>query len=60
MFRQPSTPLTSKGPSGKGLHYLAMSDKGVSYLQFLKGQEICLIGFGMYDLPRSPGYQSSE
>jgi hypothetical protein len=27
-----------------------MNDKSPSFLQFLKGQEICQIAFGMYDL----------
>jgi hypothetical protein len=29
---------------------LGMNDESVSLLQFLKGQEICQIAFGMYDL----------
>jgi hypothetical protein len=32
-----------------------MSDKSVSFLQFLKGQEICQIAFGMYDLQMNWG-----
>lgn len=33
-----------------GLHYRSMNDPSESFMRFLKGQEICQIAFGMYDL----------
>jgi len=49
---QPSTKtpgiVPGRTPIGvKELHYPAMSDPNASFLQFLKGQEICQIAFGM-------------
>jgi len=45
---QPQYPHAQR--SQYGLHYRAMNDPSASFLQFLKGQEICQIAFGMYDL----------
>jgi hypothetical protein len=33
-----------------GLPYRSMNDPSESFMRFLKGQEICQIAFGMYDL----------
>ena len=51
IFRQllAEAPYNQASRRPKGLHYPAMSDVNAPFLQFLKGQEICQIAFGIYD-----------